>query len=241
MTIRSIARIGALPVLVIAFAMAALFVQPAAAQKAKKLKCNGCVNSKQLQNGGVTNADLANNSVNGSKVQDESLTAADLAPNSVGTSEIATDAVGSSEVASESIPSGDLSNEAGLDFAGGNGSDSLTASAAIIETVTLSAPSSGFVIVHASGAFQLLSAITTDSAACSITTSGTAFDFGNQIIVSEATAASVFRVPFGSTRIFSAPAGGGSATYNLVCKLISGRAASVLDTYLTALFVPTRY
>ena len=92
-----------LSALVIAGALAALFPESAAAQTAKKLKCTGCVKSKQIQNNGiksadikdgqVTTADLANQAVAGANVIDDSLTSLDLAAGSVAASEVAANSI----------------------------------------------------------------------------------------------------------------------------------------------------
>ena len=47
-----------LSALVIACAVAAFTAQPVAAQTAKKLKCNGCVKSKQIKNNSIAGKDL---------------------------------------------------------------------------------------------------------------------------------------------------------------------------------------
>ena len=47
-----------LSMLVAAGLLAVIFGQPAVAQTAKKLKCNGCVKSKQLKNGGIKSKDM---------------------------------------------------------------------------------------------------------------------------------------------------------------------------------------
>lgn len=82
-----------LPALVIACAMAAFTTGPAAGQTAKKLKCSGCVKSKQIGNnqikskdikdGQVGNADLAGNAVDSAKIVNGSVGNADLASNAV--------------------------------------------------------------------------------------------------------------------------------------------------------------
>lgn len=72
---------GAIWALTVAGAMAALLAQPAAAQTAGNLKCNGCVTSKDIKNKGikskdikdgqVKNADLGNNAVDLKKLTPE--------------------------------------------------------------------------------------------------------------------------------------------------------------------------
>jgi len=50
---------SSLSALAIASAIAAIHAQPAAAQTATNLQCNGCVNSREIQNGSIRAADLA--------------------------------------------------------------------------------------------------------------------------------------------------------------------------------------
>ena len=50
---------SSLSALAIAGAMASIHAQPAAAQTATNLQCNGCVNSREVQNGSIRAADLA--------------------------------------------------------------------------------------------------------------------------------------------------------------------------------------
>ena len=246
-----------LSAVVITCAVAAFYTAPVAAQTASRLNCGGCVKSKQIKNGGVKNKDLQDNAVNGQKIADgtvgnadlggdsvtsdkvldESLGASDLGTNSVNSDEIAAGAVGSSEVSGNSIPSTDLSNEAGADFAGGNQSVTLTSTDVTVRSVTISAPSSGKVIVNASGFFDLNSA-GNDVARCSITL-GTTIDQNALIIYNDSGAVGhTGFVPFAATRGFNV--GAGTTTFRLVCDEFAGD-TEVQDTHLTAMFFPTTY
>lgn len=72
-----------LAALVIAGATAAVAPSPAAAQTAKKLKCNGCIKSKQLRNNGIKGADIKSGAIDSAKVKDGSLTGADIQDGSI--------------------------------------------------------------------------------------------------------------------------------------------------------------
>lgn len=54
-----------LSALVVACAIAVISAPPAGAQTAKKLKCNGCVKSKQLKNNGIKGKDIKDGQVGG--------------------------------------------------------------------------------------------------------------------------------------------------------------------------------
>lgn len=105
MTIQTVNHGRVLAALVMACALAAFTVEPATAQTAKKLKCNGCVKTKHLKNGGVRNADLGNNSVNGAKIADGTVGTADLATNAVTSAKIANGTVGNADLANDSVDS----------------------------------------------------------------------------------------------------------------------------------------
>lgn len=89
----------------------------------------------------VKRPDLKNNAINSAKVKNNSLTGADVKNNSLT----------GSDITSQSIPATDLSNEAGAAFAGGNQFLPLTNTDATVRFVTITAPSSGVVVVNASG------------------------------------------------------------------------------------------
>lgn len=256
MITRPIIRNRAVSALVIVCVMTAFYAQPAAAQTASKLDCNGCITSKHikskgvksgdLKNRAVTNGKLANGAVNSAKVKDDSLTASDLAPNAVGRAEIQTGAVaadeiaagavGSSEVATDAIAATDLSNEAGANFSDAQGSLTIGTAGKPVLAVAVTAPSSGKVILTSSGTWFTSAAA--QRGQCSLTENSTAVDIPNI----QETALSVFFtgwVPFALTRGFTVPSAG-TRTYRLVCRTTAGSAA-VINPHLTAMFFPTAY
>jgi hypothetical protein len=149
------------------------------AVKSNKIK-NGQVKSNDLTNGAVTNAKMGENSVTSDKIApnavgssevvDNSLTASDLATNSVGVSEIASGAVRSDEVfnnsltgddiASNSISSGDLQNEAGIEFFNGGSCSGVPNSVRNCASLTVTAPSSGYVLVQCKAAATTFGGLT---------------------------------------------------------------------------------
>jgi len=208
--------------LALACAATVFAVQPAAAQLATNVICNGCVGSTDIANGDVRNQDLANNAVNSAKVQNGTLTGADVANNSLT----------GSDVSGNSVPSSDLSNEAGADGTGGNQSFALSPADIAVRQVTITAPSAGRVIVNASGYFFFSPS---GIGRCSITTGGT-IDFNN-LIYSRSSGGSESDA-WGATRIYIQAAN--TTTYRLVCDEFNGT-VSVADTQLNAIFVPSTY
>jgi len=147
--------------------------------------------------------------------------------------DIASNAVNSGRVRNNNLKAADLRDEPGADFADGGHSTALTSTETTIRSVTITAPRPGVVIVNASGHFTFGAAGA--GCRCSITTD-TAIDYGN-LIIAEGDADTTY-VPFAATRGYSVPQG--STTFNLVCDEYADP-ASIQDTSLTAIYVPTRY
>lgn len=162
-----------------------------------------------------------------------SVTNVQIAAGAVGTTQLAANAVTGANVADGSLTSADILGAPTSASVSGDSSVTLTATPAVVRTVTLAIPVAGAVIVNASGYFKLNS-LGDDTGRCIITT-GTAVDFTHLIVADDAgNVASTAFVPFGATRRFVvAP---GSFTVNLVCDINSG-AVDVRDTSLTAFFV----
>jgi len=188
----------------------------------------GCVNSRDVRTNSLTGTDVRNNT----------LTAEDVADNSLTGAEVADSSLTGADVADSSLSAADLNDEAGADFASGEQTVALTGADATVRSVTITAPTTGRVIVNASGFFQFGSGAV-DNGQCSITT-GTALDDTHLISAVESNGGpnSALNMPFGATRGFDVAAG--STAFNLVCNLLSG-IMSVNDTSLTAIFVPGAY
>lgn len=126
---------------------------------------------------------------------------------------------------------------AGADFAGDNQYIPLIASDHLVRSIDISVPAAGRVIVNASGVFNFRTPLV-ETGHCSITT-GTALDLSYLITAGESVGGSMGYVPFAGTRGFVVY--GGTATFNLVCGKEGEGLVSVLDTNLTAIWVPRLY
>lgn len=221
--------------LVVACAIAAFPAQPATAQTAKKLNCKGCVKSKQLQNNGIKSTDIKNGQVKNADLGSNAVTSDKIADGAVGAADLGNNAVTTSEVADDSLFAVDLADEPGADFDGTAATAVfLTSAATIYETVTLTAPTAGLVIVNASGWYNFQAGA--QIARCSITR-GTFIDGGALAIAENDDVISW--LPWALTRAYEVPAG--SFKINLVCHLFQGSSTRLGATNLNALFVPTRY
>ncbi len=199
-----------------------------------------CIRKRDLSRDVVRNVNMADDSVDSSNVVDNSITSADIQNGTLNALDLGPNSVGSSEVASNSVPSTDLSNEAGADFADGDQFLDLTGTDVTARAIAITAPTSGYVIVNASGYFDFNENLTTDRdfGRCSITT-GTNIDFDALIPGAEASLTTeVALMPFAATRGFTV--GAGTTTFRLVCDQFDGDVA-VSDTSITAIFVPTLY
>ena len=226
-----------------ACALAAFHAQPAAAQTAKKLNCNGCVKSKQLKNNGikstdikngqVKNDDLGNNAVTGGKIADGTVSNADLANDAVDGAKVLNGSLTGADIQDGSLSATDLGDGAGADGVGGDGFTILSGSMIVdlVETVTITAPSDGVVIANASGTFEFPMAPGTVRCALSMD------PFVGPDSV-RAVGAADDPEHLSMTKFFVVPAG--DNTFNLNCIEDSGNVV-LADTHLTAMFFPKRY
>jgi hypothetical protein len=132
----------------------------------------------------------------------------------------------------------DIVDEAGGDYTYSSSANfTLTGSLTTVLSTSVSAPSSGKVIVNAYGQFYLYSA-GLDRAGCWITT-GTGTDYDHSVFAGEAAAGYYMQfVPFALTRGFDVSSG--TQTYRLICVSEAG-SVRVWRPHLTAIFVPTTY
>jgi hypothetical protein len=168
-----------------------------------------------------------------------------LAPGSVTTGQIAAVAVTGDKVAPNALTGGhvadgsltmtDLANGPRAAFASGQQFFNLAATASVVRTVTVIAPTAGRVIANVSGVAGLLTN-GHDFGRCGLTT-GTSIDAGHLFFASDGSLpASVFYAPFAATRGFEV--GPGPITVSLVCSLDVGF-VQLSDTSLTAMYFGT--
>lgn len=157
----------------------------------------------------ITNVEIANNAITGAKVEDGSLTTADLLDGP----------------------------RAAFAFAG-TSPTALSTTAAVVRSVTLTAPSAGTVIATASGFFTFGNPTVVENGRCYLET-GTTVNPSNQLVNAEEPSGvpnSMFRVPFGATRGISVSAG--PVTINLLCDAFYAAGSVVLySPSLTAFFI----
>ncbi len=171
-----------------------------------------------------------------SDIAKRAITTNRLKPGAVKTNKIADGAVTSVKILDGSVTAADLADEAGVEFSNSEFVFNLTSTDVTVETIVVTSPTSGFVVVFASGNFSLGST-GSDSARCTITQNSTGLAFNHEMAASDI-GNTVNFMPFAGTRAFVVSAG--STTFRLVCDEVSGVTA-VLFPHLTAIFVPTRY
>ncbi len=158
-----------------------------------------------------------------------------LAPAIITTTELAANAVTGAKVADASLTSADLLDGPRSAFAGGEQALALTPTDVVVRTVSLSAPTSGRVLVSVSGTFEFQDATATSEAGrCSITTTSAIEDPAIFAGGDGGTIAAAYDA-FGAVRAFNVTAG--LFTVNLVCDEFAG-VVTLRNSNLTALFVP---
>jgi len=102
-----------------------------------------------------------------------------------------------------------------------------------VRSVTITAPTAGLVLAMASGTYSIDNST---GATCSITL-GQTLDTTHGV---RGTTSTIASVPFAANRLFDVPAG--DTTINLVCERTFGSGgAAVVNSVLTAAFIPNRY
>ena len=204
--------------------------------------CSQCVHTSDIKKGAITTnrlhknavktGKIADGAVNSAKILDGSVTGADIANGSVTGTDIATGSVFGSDIANGSLTDTDIANEAGMDGLFFTGIVSLTSSETTIAWTTVTAPSSGYVIINVAGTAGGTENIT-NRMNCSITT-GTSLLSSDRLWLDF----TVLQTGFAMTKVFSVSSG--SIIYRLVCSEFLG-AVQIADVHINAIFVPTRY
>ncbi len=202
---------------------------------------NNSVNGLDVQDGTLTGADVANSSLTGADVLNNSINSFDITDNSISSADIADETLTTADVQNNSLYDADLADEAGVEFVGGSGSIQLTGTDVTVEAISVTAPTSGYIIANASGYFTLDEGSTTslDWARCSLGTS-TSIDLNAVTVARERnTSQEMGEVPMSLTRVFVVIVPG-TLTIRLVCDEQIGD-VSINSTHLNGIFVPTRY
>ncbi len=227
---------------------------------------DAAVTTAKILDGGVGTADIADNAVTSAKIAASTIVSADLAASAVTTANIADAAVTSAKIADAAVGSADLATGA---VATGNIADNAVTDAKIIDepgvqwvqggggivastvqttsqiaSVMINAPTSGYVIVTASGSVYWSISSTADGMA-RIKVSNSANDVSENpgllfIRFPSGLPAGTHMYPFSTTMVFSVAAGSNTFYLNIWHQLVSG--TLYLDDHtLVATFVPTRY
>jgi len=130
---------------------------------------------------------------------------------------------------------GDDVTTAGIDWVGGSLVHELFA-VDTVRSVTLSAPSSGYAQVIASGTFT---SNADREAQCSISVNSVAIDVGHRTIL-QTTSDGIQNVSFSLVRGAQVPIG--DSVFRLICERTVGLgAAAITDAAISVIFVPRRY
>jgi hypothetical protein len=195
---------------------AAVPVTDAVAQTASNLKCRGCVGKRDLGKKSVVTRTIKKGAVKAKSIRDGAIEESKLADGAVTPDKLT-----------------DGAKPAGAGFASRlNEGIELGQADTTIESVQVTAPGNGFVVVIAGG---LLVFDGSNKLGCSLTT-GTTFDDTSGILLSGDTSNERL---YARTRIF--PATKGTGTYRLVCLKDGVSSVQMANLEMTALFVPASY
>ena len=215
------------------------------------------VSSAHIIDGTITDADIGANAVGASEIAPDAVGASEIAPDAVGASEIMTSAVGTSEVANGSLTGTDIADgsiyrfdigdEAGIDYSSTGYYDvanlATCNAASVITSVSVTAPTNGYIMVSASGDFCTYTAGEYTYVMMDDSPTGLAYDGYNRLTDYEATHRPC---GVGQSRTFSFQhvytVAAGTYTYYLKgCSESSAGDGNLYYHPMIAFFVPTRY
>jgi hypothetical protein len=179
----------------------------ASAETATNLNCKGCVGKKEIGKKAVTKKAIKKNSIKAAAIKSGAVTA--------------------DKLANEAKP-------AGADSVYDEGPN--LGAEAVITSVEITAPSSGYIIATFSGWLQFTAGDAI--ASCNVTT-GTTIENLHYIRVEGEAGGPDERDDIGQTRMF--PATEGVNTINLVCAKIGAGTIAMQNVNMTAFFVPNKY
>jgi hypothetical protein len=179
----------------------------ASAETATNLNCKGCVGKKEIGKKAVTKKAIKKNSIKAAAIKSGAVTA--------------------DKLANEAKPTG---ADSVYDEGPNLGAE------AVITSVEITAPSSGYIIATFSGWLQFTAGDAI--ASCNVTT-GTTIENLHYIRVEGEAGGPDERDDIGQTRMF--PATEGVNTINLVCAKIGAGTIAMQNVNMTAFFVPNKY
>lgn len=206
------------------------------------------VGTLEIADNAVTSAKIALNTIIADDIANDGVGAAEIAANAVGNSEMADNAIGSAEIINNSIIDDDMADEAGVEFfnsGGGSAGYTISSTSGTLASVTIVAPTSGFVIVTATGSIGWDIATAAQGMMrlkVSVTSGETGEGSGGLQFLrfQSGLGTGSFFFPLSITKTFSVNAGSNRFYLNGWHQIVNGT-AYVDDFSLTALFVPTQY
>lgn len=170
-----------------------------------------------------------------------SIGSTEIANGSIASVDLAANSVGSTQVTDGSLTATDLQNEPGITSTTSNRSIDLAPVDSTVASITLNAPSAGYIVVVATGLFNFNHSLGTKDIGRVSISSSNSLDFYYLCNVTKAANDEIDAdtpMPFSVTRIQAV--GAGAQTFNLVADSFSGQ-PFILRYQLTGMFFPTSY
>jgi len=185
--------------------------------------------------------DIADNSVTSAKIAGGAVTNSDLAGNSVTTSNIVDGTIGNGDIsASAAIAISKISGNAGVEYNAIGSYSGLTTTLTNLGSVTVSCPTSGYVLVMLTGSAVFFGDNTTATVGVSTSTSSMSSGVGIGRLDGSGTA----RFYQAYSASYVAPVSAGNRTFYALGQksaTFSSNSINLTDLYLTAIFFPNRY
>jgi hypothetical protein len=145
---------------------------------------NGSVTSEDIANGSITGDDIATATISGVKIMDGSIGISDLGYNVVGTAQLVDNSVRSIDVENGSLTAEDIADEPGVAYTSSSYLTNVTNTIETWMSVTVSAPSSGYIMASFNCNAEVTSGEVAQAGICS--TPGSMGSYGEAKISSTA-------------------------------------------------------
>lgn len=197
------------------------------------------ITSFNIADGTITGDDIATATISGIKIIDGSIGSADLGYSIVGTAQIVDNAVRSIDVKDNSLTSADMLNEPGLDYVSSGWMVNVDTTVTNWMTLTIAAPSVGYVIAYLNCVAQISSG---ETAQAGISNSATILgSYGEAMIFSTALGTGA-NMTISVSEVFPVAAAGPVTIYaNVRAAAISSGNVDFSQGRLQAIFIPTAY
>jgi hypothetical protein len=189
-----------------------------------------------------SSAKIADNAVTSSKIVDGAVTTAKLADNSVSTAKIAAGAVTATQLAIGSVTAAKIADEPGINFVENNNVGALSTNSAScqVASLTIVAPSAGYVVVNACGTVYLGAAGDNMVRVKVSTTPNDVAEAAGIQFIKPTTVTVYVHQPFSVTRVFPVTAGTNTFYLNIWHQLAPG-VGYWEEPLISGQYFPTRY